>query len=432
MAIATDSGRVAALLPLNPYTALAYHFGMLLGVDDFETEQGYHLGKHLLHGAWLHREGVVWGLGVQVDAAPGEIEVSPGLAVDGCGRELHVDRPQCIGVARWYAEQLKEPAPIVGDEQADGSVELDLEVAVRFDACLSRPVPALVEECEGGEADTAYSRVTETVEIFLRRPQPAPEVPYRRLRLLFGLLDPRDTPEDAEAIQAAVDAAAAADPPKALLQAFRRLAALDVTEALPAAGEAESALRFPVEDGTAIPLARIGGLVLEPRPDDTWALREPGEVDLTIRPSHVATRTIQELLCGRGPAGEGAPPPAAVPADAGGPRVKRETFTVAGRELAFDLDRPLDDASVERDAFRVSFFDATGWTHHRTTPRYDSAAKRVVLRLATEPAGLVRLIARGTGSSPLLGADGVPLAGAVGGPPGGAHDGIDFVHQHQT
>ena len=42
---------------LNPFYSLNYHFGMLLGVDDFATEQAHHAGKMRLHNAWLHRSG---------------------------------------------------------------------------------------------------------------------------------------------------------------------------------------------------------------------------------------------------------------------------------------------------------------------------------------------------------------------------------------
>ena len=56
--------RPTEVFTLNPFYALRYHFGMLLGVDDFETEQVYHRGKMRLHSAWLHRQGVVWGFNV--------------------------------------------------------------------------------------------------------------------------------------------------------------------------------------------------------------------------------------------------------------------------------------------------------------------------------------------------------------------------------
>src|SRR6185503_11466433 len=56
------------LLPVSPFTAIQYNFGMLLGVDDLETAQAYPRGKMRLDNAWLHREGVVRGLNVSFNA----------------------------------------------------------------------------------------------------------------------------------------------------------------------------------------------------------------------------------------------------------------------------------------------------------------------------------------------------------------------------
>src|SRR5262249_12372520 len=85
-----------SLVPPGPWTALRIPFGMLMGVDDFETDQAYHRGKMRLHNAWLHREGVVWGVDVRLDHECGEVRVSPGLALDQSGHELHLDAEACL------------------------------------------------------------------------------------------------------------------------------------------------------------------------------------------------------------------------------------------------------------------------------------------------------------------------------------------------
>src|SRR5215470_14276599 len=95
------AGQENGLLPVNPFTAPQYHFGMLLGVDDLETAQAYPRGKIRLHNAWLHREGVVWGLDVGFNKR-GELSVTPGLALDGAGRELHLDATACVDLGKWY------------------------------------------------------------------------------------------------------------------------------------------------------------------------------------------------------------------------------------------------------------------------------------------------------------------------------------------
>ena len=89
--------------PLAPYYSLHYNFGMLLGVSDFETEQAYHRGKMRLHNTWLHREGVAWGLGVtRPDTFVDEIRVTRGLATDGLGRELYLEKDACLNVPAWF------------------------------------------------------------------------------------------------------------------------------------------------------------------------------------------------------------------------------------------------------------------------------------------------------------------------------------------
>ena len=138
-----DSG---GLLPNRPWDAVNYHYGMLLGVEDFVTDQSYHRGKMRLHNAWLHGSGVVWGLKVGADIARGELRVEPGLALDGFGRELHSDQPQCVNVGRWFAAH-REDAGFTFTEAGDGTITFDkqVEVVLRHRACLMRPVPALLE-----------------------------------------------------------------------------------------------------------------------------------------------------------------------------------------------------------------------------------------------------------------------------------------------
>jgi hypothetical protein len=305
-------GNGRGLLPSNPFYALRYHFGMLLGVDDFETEQSYHRGKMRLHNAWLHGEGVVWGFGVTVptvpgdDALVGEIRVEPGLALDAAGRELHLAVPACVNVGAWFAEHRADAGFLFAESEAGDAVVFDAHVVIRFRACLTRAVPALAEPCDGAANDTAYSRALETVEILLR-PGAAPDrppAPYHRLRLLFQLAEPRldDGGDPVAADQEVLDTLAdirgldEADRPAAYLAAFRRFAALDQIELQPDTRAEGGTRLFPAYDDTEVVLADIAGIRLE-RDGDGWTLTA-GDVDPGVRRSHVATSTIQELLCG--------------------------------------------------------------------------------------------------------------------------------------
>lgn len=428
-ASAEDGGE---LLPLSPFNSLSYHFGMLLGVEDFETEQAYHRAKMRLHNAWLHREGVVWGFGVGLDLEKGEIRVERGLALDAAGHELHLEGDACVNVGQWFVahQQDADFQPTV----VDGVVRFDAYVCLRFKACLTRQVPAMLEPCNdmaGG--GTAFSRVFETVEILLR-PGHAPKkkLPYHRLRVLFELEEAEThegtvTDSDKAVLDALaeVQALPAAERPAAMMRAFHRFAALDEIDLRPEKSPSgERLLLFPGADDEVVVLADLNAVTLE-KLSDKWMLKG-GEVDTSVRPSHVATTTIQDLLCG----------PLLVAPKAEeentGPRVNRDSVIfLTEKAIIFTVDKSLLAASVKPAAFSVTWLDTDkGWQRANIlTASYGGDETRTVkLELKSAVSGRVRLIVHGTGPHPLLGADLVPFAGVLGGPPGTRHNGHDFVH----
>ena len=429
------AGQEAGLLPVSPFTALQYHFGMLIGVDDLETAQAYPRGKIRLHNAWLHREGVVWGLNVSFNAR-NELAVDRGLALDAAGHELHVDVQACLNLGKWYAEESKKTnSPFTFTDTADGGKRFSALVVARFKACLTRPVPAIADPCAGAETDTAYSRAYETVELLLRPlPVPPPSAPYHRLRVLFQLEPDSTAFDEVRVKREEILAKPLADQPLAYLTAFREFAALDEIDLSPAhTATGEPTSIFPEDDGTELLLAVVEDIVVKPAAGDTWAIATPVPVpNVRVRPSHVATRTIQELLCGplfAGGPGPG-PGPAPLPPDAGGPRVDLATVKLNPKSLTFTVTKPLHAASVDVGAFLVtSFDDNDGWSGvDLKRAVLDAAHTKVTLEFKEAPTGVrVRLVARGMGPTPLLGADFVPFAGDGGGPPGSKHNGHDFA-----
>lgn len=417
----------ATLLPADPFTSLRYHFGMLLGVDDFETDQAYHRGKIRLHNAWLHGQGVVWGLAVRIDRDAGELEVFPGLALDGAGRELHLTDKACLSLPLWF-DAHRGDADLDVRESADG-MAFDAHVVIRVHPCLFRQVPAFADACNGADTSTAYSRVEESVELLLL-PGLAPDRPrpYHRLRLLFALEPPIEQGgqidhNDREVLDARTHILGlpADEQPAAYREALVRFAAFDGIDLRPAQGpDGEGSVLFPAADDSEVVLADIRGLTLR-RLGDSWQVAG-GETDVTVRPSHVATSTIQELTCG--------PLAAAAGADAGGPRIDPSSVAFAGPTVTIPLTAALHGNSVGPHAFSVTTFSAAGWiaVGIASAPLYDEPTKTISLTLSAAPAGdVVRLVVRGTGDMPLLGANLVPLAGAIGGPPGSVDDGHDFV-----
>lgn len=304
-------------LPLDPWRSLRVRFGMLLGEEDFTTIGAYHRGKGWLHNAWLHRQGVVWGFGVQLAFENREVRVLPGLALDALGRELHLDQTACLDAGAWFDEHAGDPGFVA--EDVPGGKCFTAHVIARFRPCLDRAVPAMAEPCAGDARSVTYSRVAETVELLLlpgaAPPRTKPPLPYHRLRLLFGL-EPAHTDDGGAILQAdqdvldvrdAILARRPAEQPTAQLEAFRRFAALDVVDLQPApAADGDALTLVPGAEPGDVVLAEITDLKLLGAPG-AWSM-DSGTVDVTVRHAHVATATIQELLCGRLLAGDLAAP----------------------------------------------------------------------------------------------------------------------------
>jgi hypothetical protein len=146
----------------------------------------------------------------------------------------------CVDVGAWY-EKHQHDEDLKTKPGDGGAVVFDAHVCAIFRTCLDRQVPALAEPCDGSGSETAFSRVVETIELKLvpgLAAETAWEQPYRRLRLLFGLVDARPgNQEDADLLSRrdAIANSPAADQPKELLALFRELAASDVLDMEPPA-----------------------------------------------------------------------------------------------------------------------------------------------------------------------------------------------------
>ena len=133
MARTTETGRRRPAIPasaLRTPTRPSFFDGQLLTAADLRLEQDYQDHKrHLLNLATVGA-GVVTGLAVSTDADGTGITVSPGLAVDGLGREIivpadvHVTWPTPDGTAprRWGAVIELAPQPADPIPTPDGPV----------------------------------------------------------------------------------------------------------------------------------------------------------------------------------------------------------------------------------------------------------------------------------------------------------------------
>ena len=358
------STRCDATLPDNPACTLNVHFGMLMGVDEFRAEQGFHLGRSRRHQRLMHGTGVVAGYAVEFDAETFDLRVTPGLAVDGLGRDLVLEQDQCVNLVQWWLQHQKDDA--FDDLASLHDATFDLDVTVGYATCLTQPVPAIAEPCAGQASDIAYARVCETVGLQMVRRRPTTPGPV-------------DGP--------------------AVLPCISRDQLAQVQTALPV--EAPD----PVQpEALHIPVACLRGLHLHQGPQGWVASVQ--RVDHGVRPLLLSTALLQTLVV---PALTGGEP---------GPTVLASTLEAAGAQVALRFDQRLAAASVQAGVFAVSEFDdATGWQVRTVqSASYTEAigqAPTVVLQLdQAVAADVLRIAVIGNGSTPLLGRNLIP-AGAT-------------------
>lgn len=168
---------------------VSYQPGMLLGLEATRAEQDYHRRRATRHGYWLHGAGTVAGLRVSIRAAdPGNdtdpvrvrLVVSPGVGVDGLGRELSVAEPYCVDLGAWLTAQHEDEdlwGALIRDGYAEADNLLWLKVTMRYQDCASGLQPVLATEVNAGTDPVQPSRVADCVlfELVAERPDDVPE-----------------------------------------------------------------------------------------------------------------------------------------------------------------------------------------------------------------------------------------------------------------
>lgn len=190
-----------------------YTNGLVLGVDEFNQEQLYFLGRHRDHARKLHGYGTACGLRV-FSLESGEdavVAVEPGSAVTPSGKTVHVGRTQCADVQDWVARHAEDLAELA----LPGALTLYVVLAHREHATDLVPIPSAA--CAPQEASSAPSRTVDDFELALvLEPPPAAErlSSSRFADLLSGLrvAAPGD-PFDVAAFLDTVRGLADADPP---------------------------------------------------------------------------------------------------------------------------------------------------------------------------------------------------------------------------
>lgn len=147
-----------------------YALGMVLGVDDLNTEQEYFRARLRRHNRLLHGQGIASGLGVAVghDSAGSHINIAPGLALDAAGNEIAIDQSTRVALPTQGAALL---------------------VLLRYAEHPCRSVPVVGTAAVGAtdeSRDTQPTRIFETFSVTLAAAPAADSVAIARLRGLRG------------------------------------------------------------------------------------------------------------------------------------------------------------------------------------------------------------------------------------------------------
>lgn len=383
--------------PGDPFQRLRYHYGMLLGAEDFAVEQREKVLRRRLHHALLHGAGTVWGLAVGLgDAHEGrrtEIQVAPGIAIDALGREIYVDQRQCLDVTGLARHPVW--AELLAPDGTTGGTVRRVYVVLRYQACQSQPVAAIAAPCdEPGEAQ-AYSRALDSFSLELSATRPEdPHALVRDWLAAYLAASPDKAPRDV-----LLDFLLR-EPPLPGLGAFwgrvvdapLLLAAVD----LDVSGAGDALEAFAVEPA---------GEVVNP--------------DNRVRALLPHAQLLAEALFGDRLSGAGlsARDPAATPK---APFQVRGWSVVSPTEVRVRLSAPAAGEALAQKTVSLAWLDAGDWKDLTGDLTVTLDGSDLVLKLGTSTLGggappvTYQVHVRGEGPLPLVSDAGAPLAGVLG------------------
>ena len=128
-----------------------YFYGKLLTVNDFRMEQQYFVNKQRLANRLIHGEGVLCGLEVtQNKTTTTHLNISPGIALDFCGREIVLDKVYD------YDFPLNLPA----------NAESPAKIYIKYDFCGLDPATNILR-ASNCKDKCCYSTIEETYKFLL-------------------------------------------------------------------------------------------------------------------------------------------------------------------------------------------------------------------------------------------------------------------------
>lgn len=156
----------------QPLERVNYTAGMMLSLEAINAEQRYHRQRVNRLQYWFQGAGTLLGLAVKqvspVTAEAGQdqslrLVVSPGIAIDGLGRELLCHEPYCVNLRDWLAaQQLSDSAFLQNALKLDKSA-IQLSVTIRYQAASSGLQPVMARTINGGIDPVQPSRAKDAL-----------------------------------------------------------------------------------------------------------------------------------------------------------------------------------------------------------------------------------------------------------------------------
>ena len=190
-----DAGLAADADFKAPLKRVSYQPGMLLGLEATRAEQEYHRRHLNRHGYWLHGSCTVAGLRINAKGDdPGDdtthalvrLHVSPGIGLDGLGREITVSEPYCIDLGAWLTSQFEDTendswGALIRDGYEQAIIDSEtvdllwLKVTMRYQENPSGLQPVLATDVNASTDAVKPSRLQDCVlfELVAERPADA-------------------------------------------------------------------------------------------------------------------------------------------------------------------------------------------------------------------------------------------------------------------
>jgi len=157
----------------EPLRRVAYEAGMMLGLEATRDEQAYHRRRLNRHQYWLQGYGTLAGMAVSVSQADHpdkngdpivRLLVSPGIGIDGFGREVLIHESYCINLSDWLKAQAEND---LLEGYSESGQLLWLKVYVRQKDCPVAKQPVLARKLNLGTDAVQPSRTADSVQLEL-------------------------------------------------------------------------------------------------------------------------------------------------------------------------------------------------------------------------------------------------------------------------